>query len=180
MTIAGLTAPVPLAGTHDVEPFECGVHTLDVLLKRHARKNEVSGASRSYVVSVGTTVVGYYCLAAGAIDRDDAPKPMQRNMPDPIPVMVLGRLAVDRHYQDQGIGTALLRDAVLRVLQVAEIAGVKAILVHAISEEAKAYYLAKGFLESPIEPMTLCLVLSTARQVLTCQGGSDRATPEPG
>jgi GNAT superfamily N-acetyltransferase len=172
MTTAGLTAPVPLAATHDVESFSCGVHSLDNWLKRHAHKNEASGASRSYVVCIGNTVVGYYCLAAGAIDRDEAPKPLQRNMPDPIPVMVLGRLAVDRSYQDQGIGSALLRDAVLRVLQVAEIAGVKAILVHAISEEAKAYYLSKGFIESPIEPMTLCLVLSTARHVLTNQGGT--------
>jgi predicted N-acetyltransferase YhbS len=94
---------------------------------------------------------------------------MRRNMPDPIPVMVLGRLAVDRHYQDRGIGSSLLRDAILRVLQVAEIAGVKAILVHAISDEAKAYYLAKGFLESPIQPMTLCLALDTARQALVRQ-----------
>ncbi|HEY7031551.1 MAG TPA: GNAT family N-acetyltransferase [Thermomicrobiales bacterium] len=169
MTIAGLTAPAPLSASHDVEPFACGEPSLDAWLKRHARKNEASGASRTYVVCIGTVIVGYYCLAAGAIDRDQAPKPMQRNMPDPIPVMVLGRLAVDRNHQDKGIGSALLRDAVLRVLQVADIAGVKAILVHAISEEARAYYLARGFLESPIQPMTLCLVLDTARQALAGQ-----------
>jgi predicted N-acetyltransferase YhbS len=171
MRLAGLSPPAPLAANHDLEPFACGVSSLDAWLKRQARKNEASGASRTYVARVGNVVVGYSCLAAGAIDRDEAPKSMQRSMPDPIPVMVLGRLAVDRRYQDRGIGSALLRDAVLRTLQVAEIAGVKAILVHAISDEAKAYYLAKGFIEASIQPMTLCLVLSTARQVLTSQGG---------
>lgn len=93
--------------------------------------------------------------------------PMRRNMPDAVPVMVLGRMAVDEDYQDRGIGSVLLRDAILRGLQVATTIGIKAILVHAVSEEAKGYYLAKGFLESPIEPMTLCLVLETARWVLT-------------
>src|SRR5262245_51303650 len=99
MTIAGLTAPVPLSPTHDVDSFDCDVPSLDTWLKRQALKNEASGASRTYVVCVGNAVVGYYCLAAGAIDRDEAPKPMRRNMPDPIPVMVLGRLAVDRNIQ---------------------------------------------------------------------------------
>ncbi len=167
MRIAELAAPVPLSTIHDLEPFDCGVRSLDTWLTRQALKNEASGSSRSYVVCKGNTVVGYYCLAAGAIVRNEAPKPVQRNMPDPIPVMVLGRLAVDRAYQDTGIGSGLLRDAIFRVLQVADIAGVKAILVHAISDEAKAYYLSRGFQESQIEPMTLCLVLSTARHVLT-------------
>ena len=167
MTFAGLTAPVPLLATHDFASFACGVSSLDVWLQRHALKNEAGGASRTYVVCIDNTVVGYYCLAAGAVVLDEAPKPLQRNMPDPIPVMVLGRLAVDQAYQDRGTGSALLRDAILRGIHVAETIGIKAILVHAISEEAKAYYLAKGFLESPIEPMTLCLVLETARQALS-------------
>lgn len=167
MTIAGLAAPVPLATTHDVESFACGVSSLDVWLKRHALRNEAGGASRTYVVRIDNTVVGYSCLAAGAVARNEAPKQMQRNMPDPVPVMVLGRLAVDQTYQDKRIGSALLRDAILRGLQVATTIGIKAILVHAVSEEAKAYYLTKGFAESPIEPMTLCLVLETARWALT-------------
>jgi GNAT superfamily N-acetyltransferase len=170
MTIAGLTAPFPLSATHEVDPFDCGVPSLDSWLKRQALKNETGGASRSYAVCIGNVVAGYSCLATGAIDRDEASNPLRRNMPDPIPVMVLGRLAVDRNYQDKGTGSALLRDAILRVLQVAEIAGITAILVHAISDEAKAYYLAKGFLESPIQPMTLCLVLDTAMKDL---GGQD-------
>jgi GNAT superfamily N-acetyltransferase len=166
MTDGRLIAPARLTSTHDLDSFDCGVPALNDWLKRRARKNEASGASRSYVVCDRNRVVGYYCLASGAIVRDRAPKQIQRNMPDPIPVMVLGRLAIDRAYQGRGIGTALLRDAVLRVLQAAEIAGVRAMLVHAISEEAKAFYLTRGFLESPTEPMVLGLALDTARRTL--------------
>jgi GNAT superfamily N-acetyltransferase len=110
--------------------------------------------------------VGYYCLATGAIAREQAPKPMGRNMPDPIPVIVLGRIAVDLAYQSKGIGSGLLKDAILRSLQVSEIVGVKAILVHALSEEAKRYDPARSFLVSPIHPMTLCLPIGTARKAL--------------
>jgi GNAT superfamily N-acetyltransferase len=166
MTDAGLTAPVRLTALHNLAEFDCGAPSLNQWLTRQALKNEASGASRTYVVCIDNSVVGYYCLAAGAVVRTEAPKPMQRNMPDPIPVMVLGRLAVDLANQGQGIGRALLRDAILRVLGAAEIAGIRAILVHAISEDAKRFYLSHGFEESPIEPMTLCLALGTARQAL--------------
>jgi GNAT superfamily N-acetyltransferase len=166
MTDAGLTAPVRLTAFHNLAEFDCGTPSLNQWLTRQALKNEASGASRTYVVCLENSVVGYYCLAAGAVVRTEAPKPMQRNMPDPIPVMVLGRLAVDRANQGRGIGRALLRDDILRVLRAAEIVGIRAILVHAISEEAKQFYLSHGFEESPIEPMTLCLALGTARQAL--------------
>jgi len=115
-------------------------------------------------VCEGRAIVGYYCLAAGGIGHGEAPASLRRNMPDPIPVMVLGRLAIDRRYQNQGIGRALLRDAVLRVLQVAKIAGVAALLVHALSEESRRFYLSAGFVESPVRPMTLCLMLGTVRK----------------
>jgi GNAT superfamily N-acetyltransferase len=166
MTDAGLTAPVRLTPFHNFTEFDCGTPSLNHWLTRQALKNEASGASRTYVVCIDNTVVGYYSLAAGAVVRTEAPKSMRRNMPDPIPVMVLGRLAVDLARQGQGIGRALLRDAILRVLRAAEIVGVRAILVHAISEEAKRFYLSHGFQESPIEPMTLCLALGTARQAI--------------
>jgi GNAT superfamily N-acetyltransferase len=166
MTGAGLTPPVRLTAAHDVSQFDCGTPELTSWLVRHALKNKAGGGSRTYVVCHRNDVVGYYSLAAGAIARAEAPKPMQRNMPDPIPVMVLGRLAVDRTWQGQGIGKYLLQDAILRVLQAAEIAGVKAILAHAISEDVKNFYLDRSFLESPIEPMTLCLLLETARRAL--------------
>jgi GNAT superfamily N-acetyltransferase len=167
VTPAPLSAPVPLTTAHDLAPFDCGEPALDEWLKRRALRNEVTGASRTYVVCAGETVVGYYCLAAGAIIRDAAPGPVRRNMPDPIPVMVLGRLAVDRTCQRQGLGRALLRDAILRVLHASGIAGITALLVHAISDEARRFYLAQGFLESPIEPMTLCLPLGTVRSTLS-------------
>ena len=166
MTDAGLTAPVRLTAVHNIAEFDCGTPSRNQWLTRQALKNEASGAFRTYVVCVDNTVVGYYCLAAGAVVRTEAPKPMQRNMPDPIPVMILGRLAVDRANQGQGIGRALLRDAIIRVLRAAEIVGIRAILVHAISDEAKRFSLSHGFAESPIDPMTLCLALGTARQAL--------------
>jgi len=166
MTDAGLTAPVRLTAVHNIAEFDCGTPSFNQWLTRQALKNEASGTSRTYVVCIDNTVVGYYCLAAGAVVRTEAPKPMQRNMPDPIPVMILGRLAVDRANQGQGIGRALLRDAIIRVLRAAEIVGIRAILVHAISDEAKRFSLSHGFAESPIDPMTLCLALGTARQAL--------------
>jgi GNAT superfamily N-acetyltransferase len=166
VTHPGPSAPVRITPEHDTSGFDCGEPSLDEWLKKRALRNEASDASRTYVVCTEAVVVGYYTLAAGAVARDQAPSLIRRNMPDPIPVMVLGRLAVDRRYQNHGLGQALLRDAILRVLQAAGIAGVKAILVHAISDEAKRFYQSRGFLESPIEPMTLCLLLETARQAL--------------
>lgn len=167
MTAGTISVPLRLTAEHELGPFACGEPSLDDWLKRQALRNEASGASRTYVVCDGNVVVGYYCLAAGAVVRSEAPKPLQRNMPDPIPVMVLGRLAIDLRFQGKGVGRALLRDALLRVSRAAEIAGVKAILVHAISQDARAFYRAHGFLASPVDDMTLCLPLATVRQAST-------------
>lgn len=111
-------------------------------------------------------VVGYYALAVGAVAHAEAPGRIRRNMPDPIPVMVIGRLAVDQTVQGQSLGPALLRDAVLRTLQAAEIAGIRAILVHAISERAKRFYEKWGFVASPVEPMTLMITVAEARKAM--------------
>jgi GNAT superfamily N-acetyltransferase len=118
------------------------------------------------VVCDGEAVIGYYCLAAGAIGHSEAPSSMKRNRPDPIPVLVLGRLAIHKGHQQKGIGTALLNDAMRRALRAAELAGVTALLVHAISEQARRFYLSRGFIESPVRPMTLCLMLATIEQAL--------------
>jgi GNAT superfamily N-acetyltransferase len=107
-------------------------------------------------------VVGYYALAVGAVARVHAPGRVRRNMPDPVPVMVLGRLAVHKDYQGRKVGRALLRDAVLRTLQAADIAGIRAILVHAISERARKFYEESGFIGSPMDPMTLMITVSEA------------------
>jgi predicted N-acetyltransferase YhbS len=114
-------------------------------------------------------VVGYYALAVGAMAHDLAPGRVKCNMPNPVPVMVLGRLAVNTVYHGQGVGAALLRDALLRTIQAAEIAGIRAILVHSISDAARRFYEKSGFYTSPLEPMTLMITLDEARRALIDQ-----------
>lgn len=157
-----LVAPALLDEAHELDLFDSGNATLDEWLRRRARANQVSGASRTYVVAEDARVIGYYCLASGALDQSDAPSSVRRNMPDPIPMAVLGRLAIDRAWQGKGIGVALLQDAVLRTSQAASIMGIRGILVHAISEDAKAFYERYGFKASPANPMTLVLSLKPA------------------
>jgi GNAT superfamily N-acetyltransferase len=161
-----LSAPQPLASHHQLAGFVSGEPSLDDWLRRRAVKNQVSGSSRTYVVCDGPVVIGYYCLAAGAIGHAEAPTRLKRNRPDPVPVLVLGRLAIHQDHHQKGIGTALLNDAIRRAIQAAQIAGVTALLVHAMSEQALRFYLSRGFVASPIKPMTLCLMLATATQAL--------------
>ena len=161
-----ISAPQPLANRHQLTDFDSSEPSLDDWLKRRAAKNQANGSSRTYVVCVGTAVIGYYCLAAGAIGRAEAPSTMKRNRPDPIPALVLGRLAIHKDHHQKGVGTALLNDAIRRAMQAAEIAGVTALLVHAISEQARRFYRSRGFIESPVKPMTLCLMLATVDQAL--------------
>lgn len=158
--------PEKLSATHNLSDFDSGEPVLDDWLRRRALHNEASGASRTYVVCMGKTVVGYYTLAVGAVAHVEAPGQVRCNMPDPLPVMVLGRLAVDKSLQRRGIGKGLLRDAVLRTVQAAEIAGIRAILVHAISEPAKRFYEGCGFMASPIDPLTVVLTVAEAGKIL--------------
>ena len=157
-------APEKLSPDHDISQFQSGEPPLDDWLRRRALQNEESGSSRTYVVCIGKRGVAYYALAPGAVAHIDSPGRIRRNMPDPVPVMVIGRLAVDQTVQGQAIGPALLRDAVLRTVQAAEIAGIRAILVHAISERAKRFYEKWGFIPSPVEPMTLMITVAEARK----------------
>ena len=156
-------APEHLIPHHDLNAFASGVPALDDWLRRHALANEQAGASRTYVIG---RVVGYYALAAGGVAHASAPGRVRRNMPDPIPVMVLGRLAVDQAYQSRGVGAGLLRDAILRTRQAADIAGIRAILVHAISEDARRFYERHGFVASAIGPMTLMITIADVRKAL--------------
>lgn len=162
-----LSAPQPLTADHELDDFSCGQETLDAWLKTRAHRNERGGASRTYVVCEGKTVVGYYALAVGSAIAAEAPGKVKRNMPDPIPVMVLARLAIDQTQQGKGLGPALLRDAILRTLQAADIGGIRALLVHAIDEEAARFYEHHGFMRSPIEPLTLMITLSDARRAVS-------------
>ena len=132
---------------------------LDQWLRQRAGRNEGSGASRTYVVCEGNTVVAYYSLAAGGIEHNFAPGRIRRNMPKPIPVMVLGRLAVDARHSGKGLGTALVRDALLRTLRVAGEAGIRALLVHALHERAAGFYTRLGFVRSPFDPLMLFMGL---------------------
>lgn len=159
-----LSAPHLLTVAADVGRFACGTPSLDEWLKRRAMANQVSGASRTYVVTDlsggGHRVVGYYCLASGALAVVDAPGAVRRNMPDPVPMAILGRLAVDSAWGAKGLGVALLQDAVLRATQAADILGVRGLLAHAVSAQAKAFYEHHGFKASPTQPMTLVLSMN--------------------
>jgi len=161
-----LSAPCPLADGHQVVDFASGVASLDDWLKRRARANQSSGASRTYVVCDGDRVVGYYALASGGIAVQDVPGRFKCNMPDPIPVVMLARLAVDSAYQGRGLGRALFRDSARRVANAADAIGIRGVVVHAISEQAKAFYLALGFDPSPRDPTTLMVTLPDLRAAL--------------
>lgn len=158
--IAGLSPPAPLADHHQLEDFSSGEAVLDDWLRRRARANQASGATRTFVLCKGATVVGYYAVASGAVTLASTLGRFRRNMPDPIPVAVLARLTVDRAYQGQGIGRALFRDAARRVVQAAEAIGIRGMVVHAISDEARTFYIALGFEPCPREPMTLVVTLT--------------------
>ena len=160
------TAPEPIGPDHDPTRFDSGQPTLDAWLASRALKNERGGGSRTYVVCEEGRVVAYYCLATGSVVHGAAPGNIRRNMPDPIPVMLMGRLAVDRSHQGQGIARALVRDAILRTLNAAEIAGIRALLVHALDDTAAAFYRHLGFVDSPVDPLVLMLPLASARRAL--------------
>lgn len=156
-----VTAPEPLTGLHQVAEFVCGEAVLDDWLKQRGLKNQAIGAARTFVVCKKDTqqVVGYYSLATGSVNHTGATGSLRRNMPDPIPVIILARLAVDVSFRGAGLGADLLHDAVLRSYRVAENIGVRAIMVHALTEDAKNFYIHHGFSPSQTQQRTLFLKL---------------------
>ena len=159
-----LRPPAPLAASHRLDDFDCGEAALDDWLKRRALANQSSGASRTFVATDQDGIVcGYYAIAAGAVAHQLATSSVRRNMPDPVPVMVLARLAVNRRAQGQHLGASLLKDAVNRAVAVSQDAGVRALLVHALHEKAKQFYEHYGFQPSPTHPLTLMLRLSSVK-----------------
>jgi GNAT superfamily N-acetyltransferase len=127
-----IDGPRPLSPDYDCSSFESGEPALDSWLKRKALKSQYSGAARTYVITSKQAVIGYYALAVGSVSRAEATGAVRRNMPDPVPVMILARLAIDRPWQGQGLGAALLRDTALRTMQAAQLVGIRAVLVHAL------------------------------------------------
>jgi GNAT superfamily N-acetyltransferase len=157
----GIGVPELLASQHIIADFHCSEPSLDEWLKRKALKNQTSGASRTFIIceSDSKQVIGFYALATGSVQRQTVSGALRRNMPEPIPVLVLGRLAVDARHHGLGLGVGLLKDAVLRARQVAEQVGTKALLVHALSDNAHAFYRHWGFIPSEIQTSTLLLPL---------------------
>lgn len=159
-----LSAPHPLTAAHFVDDFSCGEARLDEWLKHRALANQLSGASRTFVITdEGGRVFGYYAMAAGAVSHQAATSAVRRNMPNPVPVMVLARLALDLRAQGLQWGGALLQDAVHRAGMVAQNIGVRALLVHALHDRAKDFYTHYGFQASPLHPMTLMLRLNALK-----------------
>ena len=163
----GLSAIEKLAAAHDVESFTCGKAPLDRFLKRFALANQKAESARTYVVCRGSTVIAYYSLAAGAVEHADAPRRVGKGLAQhPVPVMLLARLAVDRTEQGRGLGRALVKDALLRTAAAADIAGIRALLVHAKDDEARAWYEALEFEPSPTDPRHLFLLMKDLRATL--------------
>ena len=155
-----LTTLEPLATSHPTRDFNCREPLLDDWVKRRALASQASGASRTFVVNDGERHVLAYCaLSAGALSHREATNRVRRNMPDPVPVLILGRLAVDCRDQGRQLGPAMLQDAVKRALAVADNAGVRALLVHALHERAKTFYEHYGFQMSPMHSLMLMLRL---------------------
>lgn len=161
-----LSAPAPIRPDHDPASFACGQPSLDDWLRRRALGNQQTGASRTYVVADGSRIVAYYALASGALACAGATGSIRRNMPEPIPMAILGRLAIDTRYQGRGLGRALFRDAALRVLSAADAIGIRGLMVHALSDEAARFYQAIGLAPSPSEPTTLMVTLEELRAAL--------------
>ena len=154
-----LSAPVPLTDQHETAAFSCGTDSLDQWLKRRAWKNQIQGASRTFVVCDALRVLAYYALASGAVTTAGATGKFRRNLSDPIPVVVLGRLAVDVELQGRGVGRALIRDVGLRVMQAADVIGVRGLTVQALSDDARQFYEKVGFEPSPLDPNLLMITL---------------------
>ena len=158
-----LLPPQPMKAEHRLEDFSCGEPALDEWLRRRALTNQTTGASRTFVVTdEAGQVLAYYAVAAGAVSHQQSPGSIRRNMPDPVPVMVLARLAVDQRLQGRQVGGALLKDALQRAVSVAQDIGIRALLVHALNDRARQFYSHYGFLPSPANPMTLMLPLRAA------------------
>lgn len=168
------SAPVAITSDHRLEAFSSGKQPLDDWLKARANDNE-GKASRTYVVEAANgpdsgNVVGYYTLATGSVVRDDVPRKIRQNLPNPVPVMVLGRLAVDERHTGKHLGSGMLKEAMVRTLEASRIAGVRALIVHAIDDEAVTFYAKWGFQVFPMGSRTMFLPIETLAASLAPEG----------
>jgi GNAT superfamily N-acetyltransferase len=156
-----------LGRNHSIDGFDCGQPDLNLWLIKHALQNQGANAAQTYVGLVDGVVVGYYSLAVGQVEYADAPERLQKGLArHPVPIMLLARLAVRNEWQRMGIGRALLKDAVLRTLQAADLAGIRALTVHAKDDAARRYYEQFDFLPSPTDPFHLSVLLKDIRRHL--------------
>jgi GNAT superfamily N-acetyltransferase len=159
-----------LRADHSVEGFDCGREELNRYLLRFAWANQQAGAAQTYVGRARDAIIGYYTLAVGQVTREEAPERLTKGLArHPVPIMLLARLAVSRNEQGQGIGKALLRDAMQRTLQAADIAGIRAFAVHAKDDEARRFYEKFDFIPSPADPMHLYVLLKDVRRIMQGQ-----------
>jgi predicted N-acetyltransferase YhbS len=164
-----LNSPVPLDATHDASAFDCGVVALNDFLKKYALQNQ---SARTYVVTRGGRVVGYYTLAAGSVRREETPARVAKGLAaHPVPVILLARLAVDIGERGKGVGAGLLKDALLRAVQAADIVGCRAVLVHAKDKEAQAFYQRFGFEPSPVDELHLYSLMKDIKASLVSSSG---------
>ena len=162
-----LHSPVPLEARHDLSAFDCGVAALDNYLKKFALQNQRGQSARTYVAARGERVVGYYTLAAASARREETPARVAKGLAaHPVPVILLARLAVDQNEKGRGLGAGLLKDALLRVVQAADIVGCRAVMVHAKDDVAKTFYQRFGFEESPTDPFRLFLLVKDLKASL--------------
>lgn len=159
----GLTGPVLLSEAHQVDEFDCGEDHLDTWLRERARRNQADGSSRTWVVADDERVVAFYASSTAVLLRASATRRAARNQPDPLPALLLGRLAVDQKFQRRGLGAALLKHFLLKSIEVADITGVRVLLVHAKDQPAANSYLQYGFEPSPIDDLTLMLLVKDLR-----------------
>jgi GNAT superfamily N-acetyltransferase len=156
-----------LRANHAIQSFDCGRDELNRYLLRYAWQNQ-AGAAQTYVGLAGDAVIGYYTLAVGHVMREEAPERLTKGLArHPVPIMLLARLAVDKRWQGEGVGKALLKDAMLRTLQAADIAGIRAFAVHAKDEDARNFYLKFDFIPSPSDPMHLFVLLKDVRRIVS-------------
>lgn len=156
-----------LVRDHALEDFDCGKEPLNRFLVRHALQSQQSNASQTYVAREANRVVGFYTLVFGQVAYDDAPERLRKGLArHPVPIMVLARLAIATDVQGKGLGAGLLKDALLRTLQAAEIAGLRAFAVHAKDDEARAFYERFDFLPSPADPFQLFVLLKDVKAML--------------